>query len=129
MTKRSAQIALLLTGATAVGATNYAFTPRGGDCQPTNPASQTAAPVAGSQTAAANPTPCREPRRWYSSSSYHGGSSHWFWGGSSSSANTTRSGTSVAFSGGSSPAAVASGGSSVARGGFGATGHAVSAAS
>jgi hypothetical protein len=35
----------------------------------------------------------------------------------------------VAFSGGSSPAAVAGGGSSVARGGFGATGHAVSAAS
>jgi hypothetical protein len=114
--KRSAQIGLVLMGATAVGTTSYALMPR--DCPPNRPAAQQAAPVSG----AAQPNSTQECRRRWSSSS-SGSRSGWYWG-SRSTYRSTSAATSTSVA--SSSYARSSGTTTVARGGFGSTGHAVS---
>jgi len=121
--KRSGHIALVLMGATAMGASSYALMPQRNCPAPNNTApGQQAAAVAGNPVADPNAQPCRESRRWGSSS--YRSSSGWFWRSSS-----TSSGTATAYSGGVPAAGRSGAGVSVARGGFGGTGHAVSAAS
>jgi hypothetical protein len=124
--KRSGQIALVLMGATAVGASSYALTPSRTECaQPNSPAARP--PVAGSPAAPQGNQPCRETRRWWSSSGHGGGSS-----GSSAWRRSTQVNTSTALH--SPGGAITSAGHSststlAARGGFGSTGHGYSSGS
>jgi hypothetical protein len=101
--KRSAQVALLLMGATSIGATSYALTPRN-DCsgQPTPGSAVVGTPSAD--------TTCSSGR---SSSGGGHGSSRW------SSSSSNGSGTSGPTGGSTS--------TSAARGGFGSTGTSVAA--
>ncbi|MFL6933571.1 MAG: hypothetical protein ACJ8EJ_02875 [Xanthobacteraceae bacterium] len=122
--KRSAQVALVLIGATAVGASSYALAPRT-DCVP--PGSTAARPPAVAPGTQAQPgEPCRATRRSSSSGYSRWGSSGGSTWGRSSSTHTTTS-TALHSPGASVPAAGRGGTSTaVARGGFGSTGHAVS---
>jgi hypothetical protein len=99
--KRSTQIALLLMGATGVGAAGFAMM-RGGDC---------ATPAPGSAVSGAPSPGCSTGRS--SGSGGHGGGS---WRSSSFSGSGGDSGASHSGSGGS--------GGSAGRGGFGGTGSA-----
>jgi hypothetical protein len=123
--KRSAQVALVLMGATAVGASSYAMAPRTDCAQPNNPASRP--PVAGSPVPPQSNEPCRQSRRWGSSSGGYSGSS-----GSSGWRRSTQVNTSSPLhSSGGSIAATghASTSTAVARGGFGSAGHGYSSGS
>jgi len=136
--KRSSQIALVLMGATSLGATSYAMAPRT-DCVP--PGQQRPAVAAGTPARPGQSLQpeCRE-RRWGGSSHSSGSStwgsrsSGWMWGRSASSSSaglaptspsTMRAITNPSASG----ILSSSSGSSVARGGFGSTGHGFSVAS
>jgi hypothetical protein len=120
--KRSGQIALVLMGATAVGASSYALTPSRTECtQPGGPAARP--PLAGTPAAPQGNQPCRETRRWWSSSGSSSGYS-----GSSAWRRSTQVNTSTALH--SPGGAITSAGhsststpTSAARGGFGSTGH------
>ena len=127
--KRSAQVALLLMGVGGVGAGAYAITPPRNDCVPQGgtPPSAMAPNPAGAAVAAAQPCPPRRSGSGSSSSRY----SSWSRGSSTSSHWSTpifnRSGASTVPAAGRSGSAGSSSSSGVARGGFGATGHAASA--
>lgn len=137
--KRSAQVALVLMGVTGTTATAAYMMPPRPECR-AQPAAATASPAAALPQAAA---PQNEPCRRRSSSGSSGGRSSWgSWNwhyGSSSGRDRIRpsgqpsSSVSTAFSSSSSGSRVnavsSSSGSSVARGGFGSTGHGTAAAS
>lgn len=122
--KRSAQVALVLMGATAVGASSYALAPRT-DCVP--PGSAASRPPAVAPGTGQPGEPCRETRR--SSSS---GYSRWGSSGSSTwrrSSTQTSTSTALRPSGAAVPSTGRSGTTTVARGGFGSTGHGFSSGS
>jgi hypothetical protein len=115
--KRSAQVALVLMGATTVGAGSYALAPRT-ECVP--PGSAASRPAVAPGTPGQPGEPCRETRRWGSSSGSGGyaGGSGWR---RSTHVNTSSPlhspGGSISSSGHTSTP------SSVPRGGFGSTGR------
>jgi len=125
--KRSSQIALVLMGATSLGATSYAMAPRT-DCVPPG---QQRPPIAAGNPGQPLKPECRESRRWggtnYGSSNWGSrSSSGWVWGRSSSSSSAGLAPTSpsaIRAATNSSASGILSSGSSVARGGFGSTGH------
>ena len=139
--KRSAQVALLLMGVGGVGAGAYALTPPRNNCVPQAGAQPSA--VAPNLTGAPGAEPC-PPRRQNSGIGSSGRSyySSWSSGSSNTSGRTSsswwgpifgsgRSATSTSTSAGRSSSAGGGGFSSsgVARGGFGGTGHGMSASS
>ena len=131
--KRSAQVALLVMGVGGVGAGAYALTPPRNNCVAPGGTPPSAMAPNRPGVPAADPCP---PRR--QGSGIGAGRSYGFWSGSGTSGNSSsRSWSAPIFGGGNAtstvPAAGRSGGvgtstgGGVARGGFGATGHAASA--
>lgn len=137
--KRSAQVALLLMGVGGVGAGAYALMPPRNNCVPQAGAQPSA--VAPNPTGAPGAEPC-PPRRqggigssgrsyyssWSGSSNTSGRTSSTWWGpifgsGRSASSTVPAAGRSSSAGGGSFAS------SGVARGGFGGTGHGMSASS
>jgi len=114
--KRSRHVALLLTGAFAVGGTAYALTPHE-RCQPAGPAVAAPSPPISGMTTPPSPAAATTTCGSHYAGSGHGGSGGGWWSRSS-------------FYGGSSASSgpsTASGGGETSRGGFGGFARAISA--
>jgi hypothetical protein len=137
--KRSAQVALVLMGVTATTATAAYIMPPRGDCRPQQGTPSTTATPAQALPPGVTPKQPEPCQRRSTSSSHYRSWGDWSWNSnrqqraaspnSVSTALTSSGGRVAAFSGSSSSSSSSSFSSSVARGGFGSTGHGMSGGS